>query len=120
MLDTNTLHVNEMIFWTAYDASHQAVMLEDSILALASLLPLFHEEAKSLAMIRHSMDMVKTAVEILNPGQMPVLTCDQPLYALEKQIQWSWPTIHGENHFVVMFGGLHIEMAALKPLGDLL
>ena len=30
------------------------------------------------------------------------------------------PTTHGENHFVVMFGGLHIEMAALKTLGDLL
>jgi hypothetical protein len=27
---------------------------------------------------------------------------------------------HGEDHFVVMFGGLHIEMAALKTVGDLL
>ena len=45
---------------------------------------------------------------------------DQPLYTLAKQIQWSWPASHGEDQFVVMFGGLHIEMAALIALGDLL
>ena len=71
-------------------------------------------------MIRHSMDVVKTAVKVLNPGQVPIITCDQPLYTLAKQIQWSWPTTHEEDHFIVMFGGLHIEMAALKTLGDLL
>ena len=43
---------------------------------------------------------------------------DQPLYTLAKQIQW--PASHGEEQFVVMFGGLHIEIAALKALGDLL
>ena len=80
VLDTNTLHGNEIISWAAYHASHQAVMLEDSDVALTSLLPLFHQQAKSVAMIRHSMDIVKTAVEILNPGQVPVITCDQPLY----------------------------------------
>ena len=66
------------------------------------------------------MDIVKTAVEVLNPGQVPIITSDQPLYTIAKEIQWSWPTTHGEDHFVVMFGGLHIEMAALKTLGDLL
>ena len=71
-------------------------------------------------MIRHSMDVVKQAVEIVNPGQIPIITVDQPLYAVAKQIQWSWPATHGEDHFIVMFGGLHIEMAALKALGDLL
>ena len=43
---------------------------------------------------------------------------DQPLFALTKQIQWKWPKTHGEGKLVVMFGGLHIEMAALKTLGD--
>ena len=45
---------------------------------------------------------------------------DQPLYTLAKQIKWSWPASNGEDQFVVMFGGLHIEMAALKVLGELL
>ena len=57
-------------------------------------------------------------VEHLNTGQTPDLTFDQPLYALVKQIQWKWPNKYGENLFVVMFGGLHIEMAALKTIGD--
>ena len=73
-----------------------------------------------VAMIRHSMDAVKQAVEILNPGQVPNITVDQPLYTVAKQIQWSWSATHGEDHFIVIFGGLHIEMATLKTLGDLL
>ncbi len=64
-----------------------------------------------------SRSYVKSAVEVLNPGQMPILTCDQPLYALTKQIQWSWPSTYGEDCCVAM---LHIEMMALKMLGDLL
>ena len=66
------------------------------------------------------MDIVKTAVHILNPRQVPVLTCDQPLYTIAKQIQLSWPDIYDEDQFVVMFGGLHIEMASLKVLGNIL
>ena len=45
---------------------------------------------------------------------------DQPFFALAKFVQWSWPETHGEKHFVVMFGGLHIEMALWNTLGDLL
>ena len=74
----------------------------------------------SVVMIRHSMDVVKKAVGILNPGQVPIITMDQPLYVIAIQIQWSWPESHGEDHFVVMFGGFHIDMAALKMLGKLL
>lgn len=48
------------------------------------------------------------------------MACDQPLFVLAKQIKWEWPEIYGEDKFVVMFGGLHIDMAAFKLLGDLL
>ena len=69
-------------------------------------------------MIRHSMDVVKNAVEHVHPGQTPVVTLDQPLFALAKQIQWKWPEEYGEDQFVTMFDGLHIQMTALKTLGD--
>ena len=69
-------------------------------------------------MIRHYMRVVKNAVEHVNPGQTPVVTLNQPLFALAKQIQWKWPGKEGEDKMVVMFGGLHIEVAALKTLGD--
>ncbi|KAL7408249.1 hypothetical protein ABVT39_020345 [Epinephelus coioides] len=69
-------------------------------------------------MIKHSLDMVRKAVQHLNVGRTLVVTFDQPLYAIAKQIQWKWPEMYGEDKFVVMFGGLYIEMAALKTLGD--
>ena len=121
VLATDTPQGDETISWTAHHASLQPPnAIPESSVTLTSLLPLFYDQAKSVAMIRHSMDVVKQAVEILNPGQVPIITVDQPLYTVAKQIQWSWPATHGEDHFIVMFGGLHIEIAALKTLGDLL
>ena len=120
VLATDTLQGDENISWAAHHTSLQPKAISESSVTLTSLLPLFYDQAKSVAMIRHSMDVVKKAVEILNPGQIPIITVDQPLYTVAKQIQWRWPETHGEDHFIVMFGGLHIEMAALKTLGDLL
>ena len=80
--------------------------------------PLFPQEAKSVSMIRHAMNVIKTAVKYINPGQTPVVAVDQPLYNVAKQIQWNWPETHGEEHFVLMLGGLHIEMATLSVLAD--
>jgi len=45
-----------------------------------------------------------------------VIAFDQPLFALAKQIQWKGPDRYGE--IVIHFGGLHIEMASLRTLGD--
>lgn len=45
---------------------------------------------------------------------------DQPLYAIGKQIQWKLPELYGEDKYVVMLGPLHIEMAGLKMIGNLL
>ena len=68
-------------------------------------------------MIKHSPDAIRKSVEHMNPGQSPVVTFDQPLYALAKQIQFKWSEKYDEDKLVVMFGGLHIVMAALKMLG---
>ena len=69
-------------------------------------------------MIRHSITMIKTSVDMLNPSQTPVIAFDQALYTFAKQIQWNWPELYGEDKFVIMFGGLHIEMAVFKVLGE--
>jgi len=116
VLEENADRSSENISWAAYHAKNQEP--GDRIITPTALLPLFQESAHTVAMIRHSMDVVKSAVEHLNAEQTPVLTFDQPLYALAKQIQWKWPEKYGEDKFVVMFGGLHIEMAALKTIGD--
>ncbi len=62
----------------------------------------------------------RQAVKFLNPGQIPVTTFDQPLFALAKFVQWKWPDTHGERVHVVMLGGLHTEMALWNTLGDVL
>ena len=53
------------------------------------MLPMFLENAHSVAMILHSMKIIRDAVQHLNPGQTPAM--DQPLYAIGKQIQWRCP-----------------------------
>ena len=81
------------------------------------MLPLFYEKAATPAMIKHGMDVIKNAIEHLNPGQIPVTTFDQPLFALAKHIQWRWPETHGESKHVVMLGGLHIEDGSVEYSG---
>ena len=56
-------------------------------------------------MIKHGMDVERQAIEFLNPGQIPITTFDQPLFALAKFVQWRWPDTHGEKVHVVMLGG---------------
>ena len=46
-----------------------------------------------------------------------MMTVDQPLYALGKQIQWTKPGEIDNDHFLVMMGDLHIEMTFMKCLG---
>ena len=79
---------------------------------------MFYENAHSIAMILHAMNVIKAAVNHVNPGQTPDIALDQPLFALGKLIQWNWPSTHGEKKFILMLGGLHIKMAAFNFLGD--
>ena len=54
---------------------------------------------------------------VLKLGQIPVMACDQPLFDITKQIQWISPNSCGEDLYVIMLGGFHIEMAACKAFG---
>ena len=64
------------------------------------------------------MDVIWSAVQHINPVQTPVITFDQPLFAIVKEIRWKWWEKYGEDKFIFLFGGLHIELAALKTAGD--
>ena len=89
------LKENETVSWTAYHSTTDQQQ-NNSPSAISVLLPLFPDQAKSEAMIRHTMDVIKACVNHLNPGQVPVITMDQPLYAVAKQIQWNWKDKYGE------------------------
>ena len=47
----------------------------------------------------------------LNPSQTPVITTDQPLFALSNQVQWYGPDEY--SNFVNIMGVLPIDMAPL-------
>ena len=81
-------------------------------------MPVLRDQAHDVATIKHVMDKIKDAVHFLNPTQSPVITVDQPLFALATQIKWTWSQEYGK--FVIVLGGLHTEMAILKMIGNLL
>lgn len=117
LLETNLVKGN-YVSWSAYHASLVDSSKESP--AISSLLPMFNEKAASVSMVKHGMDVLCNLTSYLNPGQVPVRTADQPLYAISKYVQWQWPATYGENVFVTMLGGLHIEMALWSLCGDLL
>uniref|UniRef100_A0A1X7UZV2 Uncharacterized protein n=2 Tax=Amphimedon queenslandica TaxID=400682 RepID=A0A1X7UZV2_AMPQE len=95
LLEKEVLESDDKIAWSAYHASLQSSSA--MIPALNQLLPLFYEKAATAAMIKHGMDVIRKSIEYLNPGQIPIVTFDAPLFALAKQIQWNWPLTYGEN-----------------------
>ncbi|KAK3716735.1 hypothetical protein QZH41_006309 [Actinostola sp. cb2023] len=117
-LDTE-LTKGSYVSWAGYHAS----LIESSrrpLPCLSGILPLFDEKAATVSMMKHGLDVQKKVTEYLNPGQVPVTVCDQPLFAIAKSIQWQWPESYGEDVHIVMLGGLHIEMALWSVCGDLL
>ena len=110
------LEDGQCISWAGYYSNLEKEQ-EYTEHAISSLLPLFPDESKFVAMIRHAIDTIKQAVTHPNPGQVSVIALDQPLYAVPKQIQWNWSESYGEQRVVIMFGGLHIEMALVRLLG---
>ena len=117
-LSNDDTSAEDCMTWAAYHSRNQQKTNDQS--AITALLPLFYEKADTPAMIKHGMDVIREATSFLNPGQVPVITLDQPLFALAKAIQWKWPIGYGEDKFIVMFGGLHLEMAMWNTVGDLL
>ena len=110
------ISIENQISWSGY---HSSSLTSNVVPTISSILPLFKDVAHTEAMMKHSMEVIQDAVKYLNPGQVPVITCDQPLYALCRLIQEKYPHLGPDKYFVMM-GGLHIEMVVLKILGELL
>ena len=60
------------------------------------------------------MSIIKSTINKINPGQMPVDACDEPVYALTKEIQWRYPTKFGSDQYFSWFGELHVEKRLLE------
>ncbi len=99
---------DEYVLLAAYHASMTLSVAH--LPYISSLLPLLVE--KTTAMARHVMIVLKHATEYLNPGQIPVMFGDHPLYAKMKLLQLEESDIFGE--VCVMLGDLHIEMTVFR------
>ena len=55
---------------------------------ITALLPLFQDYAHTLAMTKHGMHLIK-ATNHVNPGQVPVMTVNQPLLATATKMAWT-------------------------------
>lgn len=64
-------------------------------------------------MIAHATCVISVAIKRLDSFQVPVVTVDQPLFALGKAVGGAYD----EDCTVVMLGALHIEMAVFNALG---
>ena len=74
------LDKEDYISWSAHFASLQSQAPRSQ--AITALLPLFDENAHTMAMIQHSMKIVKEGVASVNPNQTPVIAMEQPLFAI--------------------------------------
>ena len=79
--EKNRMHVS----WATYHANHQSE--NNSQTAISTLLPLFSNDSKSVAMIKHSMGITMKAVNILNQAQTLITAYDQHSYKIAKDIQ---------------------------------
>ena len=91
--DTASGRADLHVSWAAYHSRRreQTATPVHGPTAVTALFPLFPDDSKSVAMSRHSMNVVKKAVTVVNPRLIPVIACDQPLFKIAKQIQWRWP-----------------------------
>ena len=77
---------------------------------------IFYDTASTKAMQKHAMFVIKKAIEFANPGQVPVIEGDCPLYAQQKKCQWAYPNEVGESKM----GFLCNEMTSQDCGGKLL
>eukprot|EP00731_Ephydatia_muelleri_P021817 Em0014g408a len=110
-------YLSHVLLLRTYFASRQPETTDPA--ALISLLPLFNEKAATFAMVKHGMDIQRQITAHLNPGQIPVTAFDQPLFALAKYVQWQFPDIYGEQHYVVMFGDRARDVLKDHLMGEL-
>lgn len=73
--------------WLSFSGFYSKQGKEGNIQSINQLLPFHQESVNTSAMVRHCMDLIQQLTEELNPGQNLVITADQPVYALVKQVQ---------------------------------
>ena len=72
-----------------------------SFLSISQLLPILPESINTPATVRHCARIIVKLTEKLNPSQVPIITADQPVYVLGKQVQGLYPNEFGNIIWMV-------------------
>lgn len=104
----------EKVHWSSFHANRNRSKILHPCTTV--LLPLFHETVHTPSMMNHSLKIAIKTTSFLNPGQPTVIACDEPLFAIVKELQWAYPELY--ENLVPMLGGLHIEMTILRCIGQ--
>ena len=87
-----------------------------SFVSTNQLLPILTERINTPATVRHCTKIIVKLTKKLNPGQVPIISADQPVYPIGKQVQWLCP--HEFGNITWMKGSLHIEAMFLNIIGS--
>ena len=82
---------------------------------ISAILPPIHERVHTLDMQYHCMNIISNKINTLNPGQIPVDTVDQLIFALTKESMIRFP-----DKYFCLFGSLHIEKSLLIICGQVI
>lgn len=86
---------DNIISWAAYNSRLSNDISRHK--SRSAMLPLLKDDINSPSVVRHTIDIIMSAMHKLNPSQVIVCTGDQPVYAIAKQLQWLYPEKYGED-----------------------
>ena len=84
--------------WSKYYSNKECDV--PTVMRYHSLLPLIDAPVHTIASQYHCMNIIMKTIEYLNPGQIAVDVCDQPVYALTKEVQYRNPEKSGPGKYL--------------------
>ena len=79
-----------------------------------SILPLLRQNVADFRTQKHCIEIVDSAITLLNSEQTIVDTSDQPVYVISKRLQQLYPHKFGRGKYFRMSGGFHIEKILIE------
>ena len=74
---------------------------ESSLVGINAILPLITNEVHTIETQYHCMTIIKNTISQLNQFQTPIDVCDQPVYAISKEIQIRFNNFGHGKYFVL-------------------
>ena len=81
-------HIEERASFPGFYSRHSSTK---GFISINQLLPILPESINTPTTVRHFSNIIVKLTEKLNLDQVPIITADQPVCALGRQVQWLYP-----------------------------